>query len=593
MIRRRYKDLVLGTGLLVAFLVLNAAVSYRNTRQLDEDARWVAHTHEVLDALEELLGTVRDAETGQRGYLLTGDAAYLAPYEHAAATWEARIDRVRLLTADNPRQQDRLPRVRDLIAARMAVLKRGIERTREGPADARRFVLSGEGHKLMAAIRAQVREMEDEERSLLAERQATSHRSYVAAAGSGGVAALLGMTAVGAFAWLMNRYLRDAIRGAAALAAEQERFRATFEQAAVGIAHVSPDGRWLRVNRRLCEITGYSHYELLGLTFQAITHPDDLKADLGHVRRLLAGEISTYSMDKRYVRKDGSPVWVNLTVSLVRRPADDPAYFISVIEDVSERKRLEAEVARYAGDLERRVAERTRELEDANAALETFAETVSHDLRAPLRNVQGLARVLAEDAADRLDPPGRDNLDRIAGAARRMDRLTLDLLAYSRLGRGEMHLGQVDLGGVVDEARAGLEDEIRDAAGRVTVDGSLPPVAGHRPTLVQMATNLLDNAVKFRSPGRPPVVRVWAEDRGGRVRLWVEDNGIGLPPGQRDRIFEPFERLHGEEAYPGTGIGLAIVRKGAERMGGRAGVESVPGRGSRFLVELPRFADGG
>ena len=138
------------------------------------------------------------------------------------------------------------------------------------------------------------------------------------------------------------------------------------------------------------------------------------------------------------------------------------------------------------------------------------------------------------------------------------------------------------------EVRAALAESVRDSHAQVEVEGPLPPVIGHRPTLVQVVTNLLSNAVKFVPPGVPPKVRVRAERRGELVRLWVEDNGIGLAPEHRDRIFKVFERLHGEETYPGTGIGLAIVKKGVERTGGRAGVESDDGRGSRFWVELPR-----
>jgi PAS domain S-box-containing protein len=152
----------------------------------------------------------------------------------------------------------------------------------------------------------------------------------------------------------------------AGLRASEGRFRATFEQAAVGIAHVGPDGRWLRVNRRLCEIVGYSEEELLAKTFQDITYPDDLVADLSHVRRLLGGEIPTYAMEKRYVRKNGAHVWISLTVALVRNATGQPDYFISVVEDISERKRAEAEVKNLNAELDQRVRERTAALEAAN-----------------------------------------------------------------------------------------------------------------------------------------------------------------------------------------------------------------------------------
>jgi PAS domain S-box-containing protein len=368
----------------------------------------------------------------------------------------------------------------------------------------------------------------------------------------------------------------------------EARFRATFEQAAVGMGEVDPGGRWLRVNHRLCEIVGLPPENLVGSGFHDITHPEDLPAEVSGVRRLLAGEAENFRMEKRCLRPDGRAVWVYLTASLVRRPSGEPDYFVAVVQDVSRRKELEDEVRRYAGELEGRVEERTRELREANAALEAFGYSASHDLRTPLRNMQSLAQALEEDYADRLDAGGRDFCRRIGDAARKMDSLINDLLTYSRLGRRDLPMGRVDLGGVLAEAQAALADVARQGGGRVRVDGPLPAVYGHRTTLVQVATNLLANALKFVPPGVRPEVRVWAEDRGPVVRLWVEDNGIGIAPEHRERIFSVFERLHGEESYPGTGIGLAIVKKGVERAGGRVGVESEEGRGSRFYADLLR-----
>lgn len=229
--------------------------------------------------------------------------------------------------------------------------------------------------------------------------------------------------------------------------------------------------------------------------------------------------------------------------------------------------------------LEQRVAERTAELE-------AFAYSVSHDLRAPLRAMQGFADALLEDYSSQLDSPGQEYARRIVAAAQRMDTLILDLLAYSRLGRAEMRLKPVSLAQVVEEALAQLEAEIKKKDAQMAVEKPLPEAVGHYPTLVQVIANLLSNAVKFVAPGVRPHVRVWAEEQEGQVCLWVEDKGIGIAPEYQERIFRVFERLHGIEAYPGTGIGLAIVKKGMERMGGQVGVESQVGQGSRFWVKL-------
>ncbi|MBZ5637694.1 MAG: PAS domain S-box protein [Acidobacteriia bacterium] len=248
--------------------------------------------------------------------------------------------------------------------------------------------------------------------------------------------------------------------------------------------------------------------------------------------------------------------------------------------------RLREELRRRAAELERRVEERTAELSAANEDLLSFTTSVTHDLRAPLRAIEGFARALVEDHAARLDEEGRRCADRIMAAAFRLDRIVQDLHRYSRLRRVEIRLKPVSLESVVAEVIAARDTAISAAGARVAVDPPLPDVFAHRPTLVQIVENLIDNALKFVARGVVPRVRIRADAKERSVRLWVEDNGIGIGESHRERIFKVFERLHGVETYPGSGIGLAIVRKGAERMGGSAGVESQPGHGSAFWVEL-------
>lgn len=227
-------------------------------------------------------------------------------------------------------------------------------------------------------------------------------------------------------------------------------------------------------------------------------------------------------------------------------------------------------------------------LRQTNAELEAFTYTVSHDLRAPLRHMQGFSQALLEDYADQLGPIARDYARRIANAARRMDNLIKDLLDYSRLGRNLLTLRPISLAAVVEDVLAQLDDEVRQQGAKVAVEGALPEALGDRVTLEHMLVNLLINAVKFVPAGVTPEVRISAEERGDRVRLWVKDNGIGIPLEQQDRIFEVFRRLHDSKSYPGTGIGLAIVRKGVGKMGGSVGVESAPGKGSAFWIDLRR-----
>ncbi|HYC03512.1 MAG TPA: ATP-binding protein [Azospirillaceae bacterium] len=400
---------------------------------------------------------------------------------------------------------------------------------------------------------------------------------------SAGLSLLLGI-ALRAGLLAMERAQRLS-RAAGELREGARRYRGVFEHAAVGVALIDPMGRFLRVNETLCRMLGYGRDEMLAMETWDITHPEDRGPDKDQGRRLKAGDIGTYQIEKRYVRKDGAPVWVALTVALERDATGGPEHFIVVVQDIGERKAAEREVLELNRTLEARVAERTRQLRAANEELERFAYSVSHDLRAPLRAMEGFSAVLLEDYGDRLDAEGRGYLNRIAAAATRMDRLIRDLLDYSRLAREELHSDRVELDQALREARQQIAEPL--AAARFTVEEPLPVVRANRAVLVQALANLLSNAVKFVAPGTVPEVRVRAEAADGRVRLLVEDNGIGIAPEHRERVFDVFLRLHAMSEYPGTGIGLAIVRKGVERMGGSVGVGERPGGGSVFWVELP------
>jgi signal transduction histidine kinase len=225
-------------------------------------------------------------------------------------------------------------------------------------------------------------------------------------------------------------------------------------------------------------------------------------------------------------------------------------------------------------------------LRDVNAELETFAYSVSHDLRAPLRLIQGFSQALLEDYSTRLDEIGRDYARRIAEAGRRLDRLILDLLDYSRVSRTELRLQPVSLAAVVGSVLSHMEADFRERKADVRLEGDFPEVLAELTILSQIVTNLLTNAIKFVASDVTPRVQIWTEERAPWVRLCVRDNGIGIAPQDQERIFAVFQRLHAFHSYPGTGIGLAIVRKAVKRMGGHVGVESALGGGSRFWVEL-------
>ena len=263
------------------------------------------------------------------------------------------------------------------------------------------------------------------------------------------------------------------------------------------------------------------------------------------------------------------------------------ARIVGVVADITERKLAEQALVAMNATLEAEVSDRTVSLAESNAQLDAFAYTVSHDLRAPLRAMEGFARILLDDHGSGLGPEGARYATRIVGAAKRMEVLIDDLLAFSRVQRADVALQAVDPARAVKRAVAELQTSgLDEPVATVEVDGPLPWVRADRTILRQVLGNLIANAAKFRAKEAEARIIVRAETRAERVRIWVEDNGIGIAPEHQNRIFNVFERLHGQETYPGTGVGLAIVKAGIERMGGTFGVESVLGEGSRFWIEL-------
>jgi signal transduction histidine kinase len=246
----------------------------------------------------------------------------------------------------------------------------------------------------------------------------------------------------------------------------------------------------------------------------------------------------------------------------------------------------EARLRALENELEARAQERAAQLRQANQNLQSIAHTAAHDLRSPLRAIKGFSTLLLEEHGGHLDTEGLFLLQRIAQAADQMQQLLSDLLEYVNVAAAELSLEKVSLQDAVREALAPLQGDIGAKNAAVTVQESLPPIMGHRDTVVVLVNNLVSNALKFVAPNVRPQIGIRAESAGPRVRLSVQDNGIGVEPKDMRRLFEVFQRLNAKGAYPGTGLGLAIVREGARRMGACAGVESQPANGSRFWIEF-------
>jgi PAS domain S-box-containing protein len=368
------------------------------------------------------------------------------------------------------------------------------------------------------------------------------------------------------------------------LRAAYARLERMFSSNIVGIAIANPDGGLLEVNDYYLDLLGFTRAEFdAGLIrWDERTPPEHLEADRRAIQELRSRGVCT-PYEKEYVRKDGSRVWVYLADAMIPRPGEQ---ILAFVLDVTERKRAEEALREAHEKLEVRVAERTRELDAANRELEAFSFSVSHDLRAPLRAIDGFSRVLQEDQGPRLDAEGQRVIGVIRESAQRLAQLIEDLLEFSRAGRAEMRAARVEMGRLV---RAVLGELVQEPDwGRYEFDvGELPDATGDPALLRQVWANLLGNAIKFSAPREKPVIRVFATSDDGSVRYHVKDNGVGFDMKYKDKLFDVFQRLHSVKEFPGTGVGLAIVRRIVDRHGGTATAHGTLGEGAEFTFTLP------
>ncbi len=470
------KRLAVGFGLAIFLLIANAVVSFRATKTLTDNNDEVLHTQKVIETLAEVVAEVTAAESAQRGYIITGDEAFLDYYTQSSPRIDTTIASLRELTSDNPGQQERIAALERAINVRRETLELNLRLRRE---EGINFVLESarllQGKEQMDAVRGIAHEIQDEEDRLLAIRTDQSHAST------------------------RNTML-------------------TF----------------LAANALVLGLLGAVYYVVVG--------------------------------------------------------------------DIRERQRAAERLTEARDQLEVRVKERTHELANANTELERsnrelqdFAFVASHDLQEPLRKIQAFGDRLRTKHGSQLNEEARDYLSRMHGAAGRMHTLINDLLTFSRVTTKAQPFAPTDLNRIVREVLSDLEVRVQDNDGRVDV-GELPTIDADALQMRQLFQNLIGNALKFHRPGVPPIIKVTgsisrngdgSDDAGDRLTLTVQDNGIGFDEKYLDRIFTPFQRLHGRNEYEGTGIGLAVCRKIVERHGGTLTARSKAGEGSTFVATLP------
>lgn len=568
--------LLIGVAAALVVLIGVGVSSYMRIREGNSDAQWVDHTHQVIESLDAVLTDLVNAETGQRGFLLTGENSYLQPYASALVRLHSDLDRARKLTVDNPVQQRRLDRMMPLIAAKLAELKRTIAlRQAEGLVMSASAVKTDTGKQRMDQIRVLIARMKQTEQQLLRQRLTTVHsatRTTTFLILGGNILGFLFLFAAGLLIHgeMAKRQLVDQ-----ALRASENRFRQILESAPDAVVIVDQSGRIALVNSQTEKLFGYPRTALLDQPVEMLM-PEQFRARHINHREGYFSEPRTrpmgLGMELLGKRQDGTEFPVAISLAPLRNP--EGMLVSGSIRDITDQRRAEEEMKI-----------RNAQLQAANQELEAFCYSVSHDLRAPLRGIDGFSQALLEDQGEQLDDQGKAHLHRIRAATQRMGELIDDLLSLSRVTRAEISRKPTDLSAMA----LSIADEFHRQQSERDVEFVVAPnlEANADPRLMRIVLeNLLGNSWKFTSKHERARIEFGRTDQNGSSAFFVRDDGAGFDPAYSHRLFGAFQRLHGMSEFPGTGIGLATVQRIVHRHGGKVWAEGAVNEGATFYFQL-------
>jgi PAS domain S-box-containing protein len=581
-----------GFVLAMCLLLFGGGYTYRADVEFRNSVEWVAHTQEVRAALADVYGSLAGADLAQRGYLLTADQAQWNEYLRLAGAVKERMNDLPALVGDNAAQLRNLAALKSAVAARLNEMSSGAIALRAFGIPAARAVLRiGRLGNTAQEVRAAIDRMEGVEVRLLAERNRQTARGRNAT-----LVSLLITLAVASALFIalfrgIHREMR-ARRDSEAELLETNRFLDSLIENLPVMVFIKDARtlRYVRQNRATLDLLGLTKDDVIGKSDRDFLPPEQADFIQGKDREVLAaGGLIDIPEQSIHTRLLGTR-----TLHTMKMPILDengrPKFLLGISVDVTERKLAEHAIRELNAELEANAAQ----LKATNKELESFSYSVSHDLRAPLRAIDGFALMLEEDYRDRLDAEGLRYLSVIRQNSERMGALIDDLLAFSRLGRQPVADGEINIDSLVREVvEEVLQAELpggrghASAAPQIEVE-PLPAARGDRGLLRQVWVNLIGNAVKYSSKAAQPFIQVSGRRVGAENQYSVRDNGVGFNMEYAEKLFGVFQRLHRADEFGGTGVGLAIVHRVVTRHGGRVWAEGKVDHGAIFSFALPR-----
>jgi len=374
-----------------------------------------------------------------------------------------------------------------------------------------------------------------------------------------------------------------------ALLAKQREFDSIIRNAPIGKAILDLEGNWKNVNNKLTQMFGFSREEMLKTNFQSLTYEEDLPRDMEVIAQLLSGEVESAEFEKRYYDKEGN-IWYGLVnATLAGDEGGSNRFFIAQIVDITERKNREKREQELMEELEQQVEDRTQKLAEANQDLKNFVYVLGHDLRAPLNNLHQLADMVKEDleAEGTATASATHALSLISSNAVNLSKMMNELLAFSMAGKKELVKELIDMEQLTRETYEELVLALpaeQDAALELS---AMPQAYGDMSAIKQVLHNLISNGLKYSARSKKSIIKAGGEKRGDKAVFWINDNGIGFDDHYKDKLFVLFQRLHNQQDFEGTGVGLAISHRIIRKHGGRIWAESTLGEGAIFYFELP------